>query len=166
METGPLANHHSTHPDLKDRVTPADGVITGYGKVEGRLVCVAAYDFTVLAGSMGTTGEYKVTQIREMAVRQRMPIVWLLDLSGARIQETTGSQFAGSGHVFKEQVLMSGVIPQDSRRDGAVRGGYGVYSGSGRLCADGQRDGQYGVGRAASGQGSYGRRCRCGGVGR
>lgn len=112
METGPLANHHSTHPDLKDRVTPADGVITGYGKVEGRLVCVAAYDFTVLAGSMGATGEYKVTQLREMAVRQRIPIVWLLDSSGARIQETTGSQFAGSGHVFKEQVLMSGVIPQ------------------------------------------------------
>ncbi len=112
IETGLLANHHSLHPDLKDRVTPADGVITGYGKIDGRLACVAAYDFTVMAGSMGATGEYKVAQIREMAVKQRLPIIWLLDSAGARIQETTGSQFAGSGALFKEQVLMSGVIPQ------------------------------------------------------
>jgi acetyl-CoA carboxylase carboxyltransferase component len=112
FETGPLANHHSSHADLKDRVTPADGVVTGYGKVDGRMVCVAAYDFTVMAGSMGATGEYKVAQLREMAVKQRMPLVWLLDSAGARIQETTGSQFAGSGYLFKEQVLMSGVIPQ------------------------------------------------------
>ncbi len=112
LETGALANHHSLHPDLKDRVTPADGVITGYGKVEGRTICVAAYDFTVMAGSMGSTGEYKVAQMREMAVKQRLPMVWLLDSSGARIQESTGSQFAGSGHLFKEQVLMSGVVPQ------------------------------------------------------
>ncbi|HEX2914771.1 MAG TPA: acyl-CoA carboxylase subunit beta [Chloroflexia bacterium] len=112
IEIGPLANHHSTHPDLKDRITPADGVITGYGKVDGRMICVAAYDFTVMAGSMGATGEYKVGMLREMAVRQRLPIIWLLDSAGARIQETTGSQFAGSGYLFKEQVLMSGVIPQ------------------------------------------------------
>ncbi len=112
FEFGLLANHHSTHPDLKDRLTPADGVITGSGKVEGRPVCVAAYDFTVMAGSMGATGEYKVTQLREMAVKQRMPIVWLLDSAGARIQETTGSQFAGSGALFKEQILMSGLVPQ------------------------------------------------------
>jgi acetyl-CoA carboxylase carboxyltransferase component len=111
IETGGLANHHSLHPDLKDRVTPADGVITGYGKVNGRTICVAAYDFTVMAGSMGATGEYKVAQLREMAVKQRLPLVWLLDSAGARIQETTGSQFAGSGYLFKEQVLMSGVIP-------------------------------------------------------
>lgn len=112
IEIGLLAHHHTTHPDLKDRATPADGVITGYGKISGRMVCVAAYDFTVLAGSMGATGEYKVAQIREMAVKQRLPIIWLLDSAGARIQETTGSQFAGSGYLFKEQVLLSGVIPQ------------------------------------------------------
>ncbi len=112
IETGLLANHHSLHPDLKDRVTPADGVVTGYGKIESRLACVAAYDFTVMAGSMGATGEYKVSQLREMAIKQRLPMIWLLDSAGARIQETTGSQFAGSGYLFKEQVLMSGVVPQ------------------------------------------------------
>jgi acetyl-CoA carboxylase carboxyltransferase component len=111
-EVGMLADHHSLHPDLRDKHLPADGVTTAYGLVNGRLTGVAAYDFTVLAGSMGATGEYKVGQLREMAVKQQMPIVWLLDSSGARIQETTGSQFAGSGYLFKEQVLMSGVIPQ------------------------------------------------------
>lgn len=112
IETGMLANHHSNHPDLKDRTTPADGVITGYGTIEGRMVCVAAYDFTVMAGSMGQTGEYKVGQLRATALEKRLPIIWLLDSAGARIQESTGSQFAGSGYLFKEQVLMSGVIPQ------------------------------------------------------
>ncbi len=111
-EFGLLADHHATHPDLKSKKLAADGVSTGYGLINGRMVGVAAYDFTVLAGSMGATGEYKVAQLREMAVKERMPIVWLLDSSGARIQETTGSQFAGSGALFKEQVLMSGVVPQ------------------------------------------------------
>ncbi len=112
IEIGLLGNHHSSHPDLKDRVTPADGVVTGYGAIDGRLVCVAAYDFTVMAGSMGSTGEYKVAQLRATALEKRLPIIWLLDSAGARIQESTGSQFAGSGFLFKEQVLMSGVIPQ------------------------------------------------------
>ena len=112
IETGLLGNHHSNHPDLKDRITPADGVVTGYGTIEGRMVCVAAYDFTVMAGSMGATGEYKVGQLRATALEKRLPIIWLLDSAGARIQESTGSQFAGSGSLFKEQVLMSGVIPQ------------------------------------------------------
>ncbi len=91
---------------------PADGVITGYGKVDGRLVAVAAYDFTVMAGSMGMTGEIKVTRLRELALTKRIPLVWLLDSAGARIQEAVGSLFAGSGHLFREEVIQSGVIPQ------------------------------------------------------
>jgi acetyl-CoA carboxylase carboxyltransferase component len=103
--------HHSVR-GLEDKDAPADGVITGYGKVDGRLVAVAAYDFTVMAGSMGTTGELKVTRLRELALTKRIPFVWLLDSAGARIQEAVGSLFAGSGHLFREEVLMSGVIPQ------------------------------------------------------
>ena len=91
---------------------PADGVITGYGKVDGRLTAVCAYDFTVMAGSMGMTGEIKVTRLRELALTKRMPFVWLLDSAGARVQEAAGSLFAGSGHLFREEVVMSGVIPQ------------------------------------------------------
>jgi len=93
--------------------TPADGVVTGHGLVEGRQVWVIAYDFTVMAGSMGQVGEqFKAARVRELAVRYQKPIVWLLDSAGARIQEAAGSTFAGSGYLFYDQVRMSGVIPQ------------------------------------------------------
>src|SRR5260370_42110602 len=93
--------------------TPADGVITGHGNVDGRQVWVIAYDFTGMAGSMGAVGEqFKAARVRELALRYRKPIVWLLDSAGARIQEASGSTFAGTGWLFAEQVHMSGVIPQ------------------------------------------------------
>jgi methylmalonyl-CoA decarboxylase subunit alpha len=103
--------HHSVR-GLEGKEAPADGVITGYGRVDGRLVAVCAYDFTVMAGSMGTTGEIKVARLRELALTKRMPFVWLLDSAGARIQEAVGSLFAGTGHLFREEVVASGVIPQ------------------------------------------------------
>ncbi|MCD6728289.1 MAG: acyl-CoA carboxylase subunit beta [Solirubrobacteraceae bacterium] len=103
--------HHSVR-GLEGREAPADGVITGYGKVDGRLVAVCAYDFTVMAGSMGTTGEIKVARLRDLALTKRIPFVWLLDSAGARIQEAVGSLFAGSGYLFREEVVMSGVVPQ------------------------------------------------------
>ena len=86
-------------------------MITGWGDVDGRRCAVVAYDFTVMAGSMGMTGELKVTRLRELALTKRMPFIWLLDSAGARIQEAVGSLFAGSGHLFREEVTMSGVIP-------------------------------------------------------
>ncbi len=93
--------------------TPADGVVTGHGDVEGRQVWVIAYDFTVMAGSIGQVGEqFKAARVRELALRYRKPLVWLLDSAGARIQEASGSTFAGTGWLFADQVVMSGVIPQ------------------------------------------------------
>jgi acetyl-CoA carboxylase carboxyltransferase component len=112
VEYGILATHHSPLPDMKDKVTPADGVITGVGMIHGRPACVAAYDFTVMAGTMGEVGERKVKRMRELALRERIPIVWLLDSAGARIQEAAGAQFAGTGSLFFDQVQMSGIIPQ------------------------------------------------------
>lgn len=112
VEFGALAEHEPRNAQMTGRHTPADGVITGYGEVNGKTVCCAAYDFTVMAGSMGEVGERKVARVRELALRLRAPIVWLLDSSGARIQESAGSQFAGSGDLFFEQVIMSGVVPQ------------------------------------------------------
>jgi acetyl-CoA carboxylase carboxyltransferase component len=111
-ELGLHAGIHFSVRGLEDKEAPADGVITGYGKVDGRLVAIAAYDFTVMAGSMGMTGETKVARLRELALGKRMPMVWLLDSAGARIQEAVGSLFAGSGHLFREEVVASGVIPQ------------------------------------------------------
>jgi acetyl-CoA carboxylase carboxyltransferase component len=112
VELGIHGRPHFSQRAMEGRDAPADGVITGYGKVDGRLVAVAAYDFTVMAGSMGMTGELKVSRLRETALTKRIPMVWLLDSAGARIQEAVGSLFAGSGHLFREEVVMSGVVPQ------------------------------------------------------
>jgi len=103
-------------PDGTDR-PPADGVVTTFGKVDGRMVCCAAYDFTVKGGSMGPTSEEKVTRLRSMALKGRWPMVWFIDSGGARIDPGSShpdmiSTFAGSGHLFREQVIMSGVVPQ------------------------------------------------------
>ncbi len=112
VELGIHGRPHFSQRAMEGIEAPADGVITGYGKVDGRLVAVAAYDFTVMAGSMGMTGELKVSRLRELALTKRIPLIWLLDSAGARIQEAVGSLFAGSGHLFREEVVMSGVIPQ------------------------------------------------------
>jgi acetyl-CoA carboxylase carboxyltransferase component len=107
-----LAHHQSTAPAMQGKVTPADGCVTGIGLIDGRRVAMIAYDFTVMAGSIGTVGEIKATRMRELALRERIPMVWLIDSAGARIQEAAGSMFARTGDLFKEQVHMSGVIPQ------------------------------------------------------
>jgi acetyl-CoA carboxylase carboxyltransferase component len=111
-ELGIHGRPHFSQRAMEGREAPADGVVTGYGKVNGRLVAVAAYDFTVMAGSMGMTGELKMARLRELALQKRIPMIWLLDSAGARIQEAAGSLFAGSGHLFREEVVMSGVVPQ------------------------------------------------------
>ena len=90
----------------------ADGMVAGIGEIDGRRVAIMAYDFTVMAGSMGAVGEQKTARMRELAMRQRIPIVWLLDSAGARIQATSGSTFASAGALFREQVTLSGVVPQ------------------------------------------------------
>jgi acetyl-CoA carboxylase carboxyltransferase component len=111
VEIGIQAGPHSSQRSMDGKDAPADGVITGWGDVDGRTCAIAAYDFTVMAGSMGMTGEFKVGRLREMALGKRMPLIWLLDSAGARIQEAAGSMFAGSGHLFREEVVMSGVVP-------------------------------------------------------
>jgi methylmalonyl-CoA decarboxylase subunit alpha len=112
VELGIHGRPHYSQRAMDGVDAPADGVITGYGKLDGRLTAVCAYDFTVMAGSMGMTGEIKVTRLRELALTKRIPFVWLLDSAGARVQEAAGAMFAGSGHLFREEVIMSGVIPQ------------------------------------------------------
>ncbi len=112
VELGIHGRPHYAARAMEGKEAPADGVITGYGKIDGRLAAVCAYDFTVMAGSMGMTGEIKVSRLRELALTKRIPFVWLLDSAGARVQEAAGAMFAGSGHLFREEVVMSGVVPQ------------------------------------------------------
>src|SRR6266516_620554 len=111
VELGIHGGPHFSQRSMDGKDAPADGVITGWGDVEGRPCAIAAYDFTVMAGSMGMTGELKMARLRELALQKRIPLIWLLDSAGARIQEAAGSLFAGSGHLFQEEVVMSGVVP-------------------------------------------------------
>lgn len=109
-EAGMLAQAADT-PQTEGRRTWADGVITGTGKIEGRLAALIAYDFTVLAGSMGAHGERKAARMRELAVRHGYPVIYLLDSAGGRVNEAVGA-FGGTGDVFREMSQMSGVVPQ------------------------------------------------------
>jgi acetyl-CoA carboxylase carboxyltransferase component len=111
-EIGILGTYQSDDPLLKGRPTPADGAVTGFGLVNGRKVCVIAYDFTVLAGTIGEVNERKAQRLRDLAFHERVPLVWLLDSAGARVQEVASSRFAETGKMFYDQILYSGVVPQ------------------------------------------------------
>jgi propionyl-CoA carboxylase beta chain len=105
---------------------PGDGVVTGWGTVNGRTVCVFAKDFTVFGGSLSETHALKIIKIQDLAMRARAPIIGLFDAGGARIQEGVAA-LGGYGEVFKRNVTASGVIPQISVIMGPCAGG-DVYS--------------------------------------
>ncbi len=128
-ELGALAQADPDDPTLKGKKTPADGVVTGHGLINGRRVCVIAYDFTVIAGSIGEVGERKAQKIREMALTQRIPIIWLLDSAGARVQEIASSKFAMTGKLFYDQVMLSGVVPQVAAMMGPCAAGTAYIAG-------------------------------------
>src|SRR5712672_123131 len=107
----------ATHLGKPEPPNPADGVICGTGLIDGRPVCVASYDFTVQGGSIGVVGERKVSRLRELALRERVPMIWLVDSAGARLsadveEAAIVSSFADTGYLFREQVVLSGVVPQ------------------------------------------------------
>ena len=111
QEYGLLATHQSHRPEMADRITPADGVITGFGRIDGRRAGVIAEDFTVLGGSVGLTHAMKKIRMVEIATQERVPLVWLLDGAGARAEEFIGE---GLPAVFHHLIIarMSGVAPQ------------------------------------------------------
>lgn len=111
-ETGALGTSLSSDPTMKGKYTPADGVVTGFGNINGRKTCVIAYDFTVLAGTIGEVNERKAQNAREIAFKEKVPIIWLLDSAGARVQEVASSRFAETGKLFYDQIIYSGVVPQ------------------------------------------------------
>ena len=123
VEYGQLAEHMDDGLAAQGREAPTDGVVTGVGRIDGRPVAIAAYDFTILGGSMGNVGEGKVKRMREVAITQRIPMVWLLDSAGARVGSGTGSTFAMAGDLFREQVAMSGVVPMVSAMLGPCAAG-------------------------------------------
>ncbi len=118
--------HRCTDFFMEKSKIPGDGVVTGWGTINGRVVYVFAKDFTVFGGSLSETHAKKMTKIQDMAVQNRAPIIGLFDAGGARIQEGVAA-LGGYGEVFLRNVLASGVIPQISIIMGPCAGG-DVYS--------------------------------------
>lgn len=111
---------------IQDKKIPGDGVVTGHGKIDGRLVYVFSQDFTVFGGSLSETYATKICKIMDMAMKMGAPIIGLNDSGGARIQEGVVS-LAGYADIFLRNTLASGVIPQISAIMGPCAGG-AVYS--------------------------------------
>src|SRR5258705_10007702 len=106
----------------KQQKIPGDGVVTGWGTVNGRTLFVFAKDFTVLGASLSEPHAQKIVKIQDMAMKARAPIVGLFDAGGARIQEGVAA-LAGYSYVFRRNVIASGVIPQISVIMGPCAGG-------------------------------------------
>jgi propionyl-CoA carboxylase beta chain len=121
-----FVQHRCNDFGMADVKVPGDGVVTGWGTINGRTVFVFSKDFTVFGGSLSEAHAQKITKIQDMALKARAPIVGLFDAGGARIQEGVAA-LGGYGEVFKRNVVASGVIPQISVIMGPCAGG-DVYS--------------------------------------
>ena len=126
QELGALATHHNTDFGMDQHRYPGDGIITGFGKIQGRRVAVYAQDFTVLGGSFSEVQSNKISRILDLAIAAGIPVIGLNDSGGARVQEGVRS-LAAYGEVFVRNVKASGVIPQISLIMGPCAGG-AVYS--------------------------------------
>jgi len=112
----------SQHPDLRER-TPADGLVTGYGTIDGRTVYVMSEDATVLAGTRGRVAEAKSARIRELAYLHNKPFIALQEAGAGRFQEINGAVAAGVGHRFRDHYRLSGRVPQVAAIMGGCFGG-------------------------------------------
>src|SRR5205823_132444 len=121
-----FVEHRSAEFGMEKTRIPGDGVVTGWGIVNGRSVFAFAKDFTVFGGSLSEAHANKIVKIQDLAMRARAPIIGLFDAGGARIQDGVAA-LGGYGEVFKRNVLASGVIPQISVIMGPCAGG-DVYS--------------------------------------
>ncbi len=126
VELDELARHRSTAFGLAKRRPYGDGVITGYGTIDGRQVCVFSQDFTVFGGSLGEVYGEKITKVMDLAIKTGCPIIGINEGAGARIQEGVVS-LGLYGEIFRRNVHASGVIPQISMIMGSCAGGH-VYS--------------------------------------
>jgi acetyl-CoA carboxylase carboxyltransferase component len=126
QELDMFVQHHCTNFSMEEVSIPADGVVTGYGKVNGRTVCVFSQDFTARGGTLGEMHAGKICKVMDAAMAMRAPMVGLIDSGGARIQEGINA-LNGYGNIFFRNSGASGVIPQISAIMGPAAGG-AVYS--------------------------------------
>jgi len=126
VETDMLIHHRANKFNMTGKEIPGEGVVTGYGTVNGRLVCVFSQDFSVFGGSLGEMHAFKITKIQDLALKTGAPIIGINDSGGARIQEGVDA-LHGYGQIFFRNSRASGVIPQISIILGPCAGG-AVYS--------------------------------------
>ena len=125
-ELDKLVEHRCLDFGMADQKIPGDGVVSGYGKIDGRLVYLFAQDFTVFGGSLSETNARKICKVMDLAMKMGAPVIGLNDSGGARIQEGVAS-LGGYSDIFLRNTLASGVIPQVSAIMGPCAGG-AVYS--------------------------------------
>jgi propionyl-CoA carboxylase beta chain len=125
-ELDALVEHRCLDFGMPDQKVPGDGVVSGYGRIDGRLVYVFAQDFTVFGGSLSETNALKICKVMDLAVKMGAPVIGLNDSGGARIQEGVAS-LGGYADIFVRNTLASGVVPQISAIMGPCAGG-AVYS--------------------------------------
>ncbi|HET7628516.1 MAG TPA: acyl-CoA carboxylase subunit beta [Bacillales bacterium] len=126
VELDPFVRHRGTHFGMENTDAPGEGVVTGFGKINGRAVYLFAQDFTVFGGALGEMHAKKIAHVMDLAAKNGVPFIGLNDSGGARIQEGVVS-LDGYGHVFYRNSIYSGVIPQISVIMGPCAGG-AVYS--------------------------------------
>ena len=122
VEMDKYVKHHCTNFGMEKKKVAGDGVVCGYGKIDGRLVFVYGFDFGVLGGSLSAANAAKIAKMQDAALRNGAPIIGLNDSGGARIQEGIES-LTGFAHIFYRNVQSSGVIPQISAIMGPCAGG-------------------------------------------
>jgi len=128
VEIGRLVEARSTDFNLAEKKAPSDGVVTGYGTIDGNLVYVYAQDAAVLGGSIGEMHARKIANIYSMAMNNKATVIALVDCSGVRLEEANDSLF-GLGRIYKKQTLASGQIPQITAIFGNCGGGLTVLAG-------------------------------------
>lgn len=126
VEIDAFVEHRCVNFGMESKKVPGEGVVSGYGTIDGRLVCVYAQDFTVIGGSLGEMHAAKIVKAQEMALKVGAPIIGINDSGGARIQEGVDA-LSGYGKIFYNNTISSGVIPQISVILGPCAGG-AVYS--------------------------------------
>ncbi len=122
VEIGGLGTARATDFNLKQTETPSDGVVTGYGVIDGNLVYVYSQDASVLNGSVGEMHAKKIVNIYELAMKMGAPVIGLIDSAGLRLQEATDA-LNGFGEIYRSQAMASGVIPQITAVFGSCGGG-------------------------------------------
>ena len=126
VEIGGCVTARNTDFNLKQTATPSDGVITGYGVIDGNLVYVYSQDASVLGGTIGEMHAKKIARLYDMALKMGAPVIGLIDCAGIRLQEATDA-LAAFGEIYLKQTMASGVIPQITAVFGTCGGGLGLF---------------------------------------